>query len=279
MSRAHSVSGIDHLRLSSQLIQILCAMRYSYRTLLVDERELDLLTNEVRLEAPHDDVPLRLLVSLPPEYPASHPPQLQLLSRYIGGIHLVPLITWSNSRSSGPYAVDSNLFGLILRTYIAHLDRGVEFSPDIVCVFDGVQSVLHLCQKWYEEKLSEAAALEVAREAQRGHQISLDSESSEVEQQGKPPPPLPPAGIPKDVEIFVSEPIVDRKSSFIGRACRISDPAQVSHRVHHLRASPSCSMTGSSDTRPFDVRSSNSTSSTPYYQCLEVSSGRCHASR
>ena len=34
--------------------------------------------------------------------------------------------------------------------------------------------------------------------------------------------------LPKGVEIFVSEPVVDRKSVFIGRACRITDPSQVS---------------------------------------------------
>jgi hypothetical protein len=159
-----------------------------------------------RLPAPHEDIPLRILVSLSPDYPASHPPQLQLLSRYIGS-----------------FSIDSSLFGSILRTYIAHLDGGVEFSPDVVCVFDGVQSVLDRCQEWYEHKLSEATAGELAREEERGqNELSEDVKVREV---AKAPPE--PVGMPEGVEMFVAEPILDRKSSFIGRACRISDPAQV----------------------------------------------------
>lgn len=39
--------------------------------------------------------------------------------------------------------------------------------------------------------------------------------------------PSPPTEIPAGIQIFVAEPITDRKSTFIGRACRISQPSDV----------------------------------------------------
>jgi hypothetical protein len=107
------------------------------------------------------------------------------------------------------------------------MDGGVEFSPDIICVFDGVQSALDRCQKWYEERLSEATAAEAIREEQRGHHEASEG-TTEVRSAARLPRQ---AQIPEGVQVYVSEPIVDRKSSFIGRACRISDPSQVGYLI------------------------------------------------
>lgn len=76
-------------------------------------------------------VTLWILVSLPPTYPSSAPPQLQLISKYIGNL-----------------GADLALLGAILRTYISV--NGVEWSRDTVCVFDGLQSVVEWCTVWYE---------------------------------------------------------------------------------------------------------------------------------
>ena len=48
----------------------------------------------------------------------------------------------------------------------------------------------------------------------------------------EPSVPLP--SIPQGIEIVEAEAITDRKSAFIGRACRITDPSQVYFHVEPL---------------------------------------------
>lgn len=162
----------------------------------------------------HEDIHIQLLVSLPATYPESSPPQLQLLSRYIGA-----------------FGVDSSLFGAVLRTYISSHSK-VEFVPDTVAVFDGLQHVVELCDLWYEERLSEGAVGELIREEERGHKPPAYSgiphpvvSNTVAKVEEKLPMTINPLSIP---ELIEAEPIVDRKSVFIGRACRISHPSQVS---------------------------------------------------
>lgn len=151
------------------------------------------------------------MVSLPPSYPAASPPQLQLLSKYIG-----------------PYAVDSGLFGSILRTFLSI--NGVEWSADVVCVFDGLQNTIERCVAWYEDRLSAEKAGELIREDAKDRVGTPTTLRSPVEHLQEPiPEPLTDAfaGIPEGVQIIESEPITDRKSTFVGRACQISHPSQV----------------------------------------------------
>ncbi|KAF5393011.1 hypothetical protein D9757_001126 [Collybiopsis confluens] len=160
--------------------------------------------------SPYEDIKIRVLISLPPTYPAESPPQLQLLSRYIGA-----------------FGVDYNLFGSILRTYISA--NGVEWTQDAVCVFDGLQNVLDHCVRWYEDHLSAQKADELLRdeasEIRNGQQPPLDN--------GAPTPIQPPL-LPEGVQIFEAEPILDRKSAFVGRACAITDPSQASKTDRHI---------------------------------------------
>ena len=162
-----------------------------------------------RLPEPYEtlDTELRVLVSLPSSYPTNAPPQLQLLSRYIGA-----------------FSVDSDLFGAILRTYISQ--DGVEWIPDTVCIFDGIEWVKERCLKWYEERLSDEKAHEILREDDVKKQEDVDLETPDSQRRAELLRPEY-VELPKGVEIFVSEPVVDRKSVFIGRACRITDPSQV----------------------------------------------------
>ena len=158
-------------------------------------------------------VTLRILVSLPPTYPSSAPPQLQLLSKYIGN-----------------FGADSGLFGAILRTYISV--NGVEWSPDTVCVFDGLQSVVERCTVWYEDRLSAEKASELLRADEKEERTVIET----VETRG-PVVQVEEDSLPADIEIHVAEPIVDRKSVFVGRACRITDANQVSivsNLYHHV---------------------------------------------
>ncbi|KAF9534618.1 ribosomal protein S5 domain 2-type protein [Crepidotus variabilis] len=174
----------------------------------------------LNLADPHEDITLRVLVSLPSTYPSSSPPQLQLLSRYVGA-----------------FGADANLFGSILRTYISI--NGVEWSEDTVCVFDGLQNILERCTTWYQDKLSAEKAGELGRDDSKEHHLAT--------QESLRPPDLedmiagvheenPPVALPAGVHIITAEPITDRKSSFIGRACRIQHPSEVPIILSHLMA-------------------------------------------
>ena len=170
----------------------------------------NIIAHRISLPAPHDAVTIRILVSLPPSYPSTLPPQLQLLSKYIG-----------------PYGVDSGLFGSILRTFISV--NGAEWSPDTVCVFDGLQSVVERCVVWYEDRLSTEQAGALIREDAKDHMDVPSSSSMDPVQEELIPNSHFSliAAIPEGIQIVESEPIVDRKSTFVGRACQITHPSQV----------------------------------------------------
>jgi hypothetical protein len=164
-----------------------------------------------RLPDPHHQVTFSVLVSLPPSYPSSAPPQLQLLSKYIGAFGVSPAI-----------------FGTVLRTFIS--SDGVEWTPETVCVFDGLEHAKEKCGGWYEEQLSEKAAGEIVREEAKESKALSVSDDPPGLQEDIPltdPGLRAPVGLPEGLEIFEAESIVDRKSSFVGRACRITSPDQV----------------------------------------------------
>jgi hypothetical protein len=140
-----------------------------------------------------------VLVSLPRGYPTSSAPQLQLLSRYIGA-----------------FTADPGLFGSILRTFISV--NGIGWTPDTVCVFDGLQNVIERCTDWYKDRIGQEA--NVDRDVTRTAAPTLDSVHLD-HVVSMAPPTL------EGIEIFEAESIIDRKSVFIGRACRILHPDQV----------------------------------------------------
>ena len=160
------------------------------------------------LPPPHDSISLQILVSLPPSYPATSPPQLQLLSRYIGA-----------------FGVDADLFGSIIKTFMSV--NGVEWTPGVVCVFDGLQSLLERVVYWYEQHLESKKAGKALRE--QTHPTTPPIKDHEVGSSQANPVTLntQQVTLPEGIKLVEAEPIVDRKSAFIGRACKISDPAQV----------------------------------------------------
>ncbi|THH12384.1 hypothetical protein EW145_g41 [Phellinidium pouzarii] len=170
------------------------------------------------LPPPHDslDTRLKILVSLPPTYPSSSPPQLQLLSLYIG-----------------PFSVDTNLFGSIIRTFITS-KGGVEWLPENVCVFDGVENVRERCGNWFADRLSEEKAQDILREdeKEKGPDSALSKDYLPAQVITREPELRP--LLPDGVNIVVSESIVDRKSVFVGRACGIAHPSQVPAILLHL---------------------------------------------
>jgi hypothetical protein len=122
--------------------------------------------------------------------------------------------------------VDAELFSSIIKTFISV--TGIEWTPGVVCVFDGLQSVLERVANWYEQRLESVKAGEAPREQNHPHVL----ERAKVEGSSPAPsivlPNTQPVVLLEGVKLVEAEPIVDRKSAFVGRACRISDPAQVS---------------------------------------------------
>ena len=205
------------------------------------------------MDTDDEDTNCTVLVSLPTTYPATSPPQLQLLSRYIGA-----------------YAVDSALWGAVLRTYIS--SEGIEWVADTVCVFDGLEWMKERCVSWYGSKKSEKLAGELLREDERSFAASNIEEGknkkvSELndEQHEEQISPVP-ASIPEGIRIVEAEPIIDRKSAFVGRACPITDPAQVIFLPHQVFGrKPDHIMLGPLSACTPDVGQTDSACCSPYH--------------
>ena len=122
--------------------------------------------------------------------------------------------------------MNADLFGSIIKTFMSV--NGVEWTPGVVCVFDGLQSVLERVAHWYEQRLESKKVEEALREQSQSGPRSV--ENSEASASASTPASLNntlPVTLPEGVRLVEAGPILDRKSAFVGRACRISDPAQV----------------------------------------------------
>lgn len=152
--------------------------------------------------------------------------------------------------------------------------NGVEWSPDVVCVFDGVQHVLDLCLQWYEEHLT----AHVAENSLREH-LKDDNDTSTSETAAQPNSPAPAVGLPSGIRIFEAEPILDRKSAFVGRACAITDPAEVNSFSEQAVIVSYPFEIGSYHPLSPHIRQTNSASRAPHNKCLAMSSRRGTTSR
>jgi hypothetical protein len=104
------------------------------------------------------------------------------------------------------------------------MKSGLEFVPDTVCVFDGLQHVTELCSAWFGAKLDAEKADELVRKEERRPKTEHAGKdvSSRITEFVSAPVP-----IPEGVELIEADAITDRKSVFVGHACRISHPSQV----------------------------------------------------
>jgi hypothetical protein len=108
--------------------------------------------------------------------------------------------------------------------------NGAEWTPGVVCVFDGLQSVLERVLHWYEQRLESKRAGEALREQSHPSAHLIDSEKPDASSSTPVSAPLDTQSValPEGIKLYEAAPIIDRKSAFIGRACRISNPSQVS---------------------------------------------------
>lgn len=163
---------------------------------------------------------VRFIVSIPATYPEASPPQLQLLSKYVGD-----------------FLVDSSLFGSILRLYLS--SEGVKWSAGQICVFDGLESAASKCSDWYGLRLSEKSAAAMQRMDGLGlrqpYQMEEESSQNTMEiplTESDVPDPI--SSLLPGVVIHEASPIQDRRSVFVGRACRLTHPDEVAPILAHL---------------------------------------------
>ncbi|EST04756.1 Impact, N-terminal [Kalmanozyma brasiliensis GHG001] len=178
------------------------------------------------VEAQDEAIPIRLAVTLPPFYPhSSRPPQLQLMSRYVGG-----------------FSVDPKLFGEILRAFYhqteeaadaaeedgegaawigGSMDRGVKWTPGEVVLFEGIEWVKEKVTDWWGEK--EAERLQSAPTSS----LNDTTEQSDEKVTTFTPAPSIKQPAPFTGTLFQTTSIIERKSEFIGYAASITSPAQV----------------------------------------------------
>ena len=222
--------------------------------------------NGVAKEAMPDKSPMmRVMVSLPPTYPNSSPPQLQLLGRYLGNFSIDTDLCESglNLRSGDA----DRIVGTTTRTFIS--SAGVTFTPGDVCVFEGLVHVQYLAKKWYATHLSTGHEGEKARNADRiqttsgdylsanspfasshiqDQLASLDLDRDDYASEGTPPRRPSPREtfsygengevgddvLPEGLKIISCDPIVERRSTFIGHAVRVTSEKQVPLVIHEL---------------------------------------------
>ncbi|CAO1616621.1 unnamed protein product [Parajaminaea phylloscopi] len=180
-----------------------------------------------------DDRPsaLRLSILLPPGYPAStSPPQLQLLDRFLG-----------------PFEVDSALFSKVIRTFLVTSppsNTQCDWRPDPqqAVLFEGCETVQTVVAEWYEQQARQDRERRAADgRAGAGELDAKPSTASSDAEQGRrttnhQSDAHAPASTQSDPALLRSvagktwvstEALVDRKSSFIGHAVRVDQPAEV----------------------------------------------------
>lgn len=180
---------------------------------------LDVVNSSNENEEP---ITIRLSATLPSEYPlADASPQLQLLSRYIG-----------------PHGVDHRLFGQILRIFIQTTSQVTEsqhvrFEKGQVALFDGIEKARELIESWYEErqadKPSQGTQIDHTDKVHNDNYNDDDDISDQVRQfsftdsnrhhQAE--------SASATVKLVTSPAITERKSTFVGHAAALHDPADV----------------------------------------------------
>ncbi|EGG05323.1 uncharacterized protein MELLADRAFT_78084 [Melampsora larici-populina 98AG31] len=154
----------------------------------------------------NEEIRFSTRVIIPKDYPERSPPQFQLISKYIG-----------------PYLILPELFNQISKLY---QDEDDDWTSSQSILFDALESIKEIIMNYYHQKSKGLQESKVNREEmickkhdedhqinevlnKRNLPISIDDQSTEV------------------FEIFVSEPIMDRKSIFVGHSTFLKDPRQV----------------------------------------------------
>lgn len=179
-----------------------------------------------KIQSLHEQLKINILIALPSDYPTTSPPLLQLQDRYLAS-----------------HPVSDKLFSSILRIYMhKRIDGrstfpdagGVEFIPGEVCLYEGVEEVKRLCEEFIVESGKVSQQLKLIREGVEGYRIGAGESLDHLEDVVVPPTRQANEFRQVDFDegpcptIVSSEPILDRRSVFIGHCAAISSPNEVS---------------------------------------------------
>ena len=133
----------------------------------------------------------------------------------------------------GDHLIDSTLFGAITRLYM----REDSFRPGEVAVFEGVERAREEIERYYVARKNELASIEAADphanqdDLELSRRLQLEERHAATRQSGPEQTELLDAQLPAGRELYTSEPIVDRKSIFVGHAFEVRRPAEVQQVV------------------------------------------------
>jgi len=99
--------------------------------------------------------------------------------------------------------------------------------------FDGLEFVKATIGEWYGDKLSEGIAKKLDYEALHAHDEAVETPPT-TRPASVPAEPETPIALPSGIKLVEAEPIIDRKSVFVGRACKLTDPSDVPKIVNYL---------------------------------------------
>lgn len=170
----------------------------------------------------NESTSIRLSATLPSGYPlVESPPQFQLLSRYIG-----------------PFGVDHNLFGQILRIFIQTTVQNAEsehvkFERGQVALFDGIEKAKELIELWIKCRQADRSKLNQNEKQDHRQQHSKEIDENDYSEQIQQLSVDNPSKTDQHkfnhtkINLLTSPAISDRKSTFIGHAAALYDPSDV----------------------------------------------------
>ncbi|KAK4050063.1 hypothetical protein OIO90_005253 [Microbotryomycetes sp. JL221] len=199
------------------------------------QSELDTLNKDTTLrlvltttlaDSPNDEI--ALLITIPPSYPDQSPPQLQLKSLYLSSL-----------------SVTDDLWSQVLRLYmhdrhVASETDVVEFQPGEVSLFQAIEcardllDVGHLNYQAHEREVERGTT---SAPVYQLHGSIGGAQRDETEDEAGPPETTTGAGPQwrrkldgadvKCPQIFSTQPIIERKSVFVGHAAQVKSLAEV----------------------------------------------------
>lgn len=108
-----------------------------------------------------------------------------------------------------------------------------------VAVFEGIERAREDCESFLNDKLAELEAKKAVddhttqEDLEYARQLQLEEDMARAELVPKVASRQE-ARLPEGCKLYTSEPIIDRKSVFIGHACKIKSPKEVSQIVDYL---------------------------------------------
>lgn len=147
-----------------------------------------------------------------------------------------------SSLATFPRLARSNAVVLITPRLVSTIFESNDlWSPGTQAVcYEGLESAREACRQWYEERLSKTAVLDDRRESEQAQAAeareAAEKNNSADEAIGNNGEEAEEEYELDQLDWAVCEPIVDRKSVFVGHAVALSSPTQVKPFLRQLKS-------------------------------------------